>query len=91
MSHVLEPVRPSTTKPDFGGKLLMRIRSLRWHAAAVAATSRRASTRTGAAAIVIDLDAMELAASDVRTAADATAGDLQIDGLGVRFAALGLQ
>jgi hypothetical protein len=72
-------------------KLLMRIRSLKWHAATTASSSHRASARVGAAAVVVLLDAMELAALDVRTAADLAAGELQVDTLGDRLTVLGPQ
>lgn len=80
---------PWPTTPDFAGKLLMRIRSLKWHVATTASTSHHASARMAAAAILVHLDAMEVAARDVRTEAESTAGELQVDGLSVRFTALG--
>jgi hypothetical protein len=72
-------------------KLLMRIRSLKWHAATTASSSHHESTRVGAAAIVVLLDAMEIAVRDVRTAGDLAAGELQVDTLGARLTGLGPQ
>ena len=72
-------------------KLLMRIRSLKWHAATTASSSRHASARVGAAAIVVLLDALEVAARDPRTAGDSAAGELQVDRLSARLTDLGPQ
>jgi hypothetical protein len=72
-------------------KLLMRIRSVKWHAATTASSSHRAAARAGAAAIVVDLEAMEVAARAPRTEGDSTAGELQVDSLSDRLTRLGPQ
>ena len=78
-------------KPAHTEKLLMRIRSVKWHAATIASSSHHATARAGAAAIVVELEAMELAAREPRTERDTTAGELQVDGLSARLTHLGPQ
>lgn len=71
------------------GKLLLRIRSLKWHATTIATSSANVAARQQAIAIVADLETLADAAQAATTSDAIAGGEQRADALARRVSDLG--
>jgi hypothetical protein len=69
--------------------LVMRIRTLKWHAIAIQASARTETTRGDAATVVAELDELELALQADRSEGNAAKAETRVDEVTLRLAGMG--
>jgi hypothetical protein len=85
------PAAESLVEGQFGRAeaLLMRIRTLKWHAITIQSSAKTDARRAEAAKAVDELDEVEFGLQSDRSEASITAAEVRVDEIGGRFVDMG--